>query len=660
MNCRKNFFLFLLLLAAALTAPLSAQAENRSWHFGPDTGPVLVFTTPAADNSTAEAALKNFAARLEKSPPEIRVSVIITENDRTDLPPEIRGEYPEGTNKVISLLEEQESGAVILLKPGKTDSVLIQNGVKGRTAPRWILEAVTQNLEAARIAADLEEDRLPLYRIGWIPEDPLLAAYLNADIPALILETDANLDSVLAGLVTAFESGIPSSGDRHFLVWKIAGRFVFAGEGTLVIAILFASAAILFFLFVFSFLLGKKSDQRLKDLVHVWWLPFLYLGVNIICLSIGGTLVSYLFSFRFGNAESWVLVPGLALAGKLIISWFFITLVISFNQLIRFPDDNFIYGYIASVVCLINLFLFSSLDFSLSLLFLSVYCISFAVYHLRHPVFQLIGVIVLFLPFWPYVRALAAGGSEAILPLYTGTDTWTLLMALFAMPFQLFLSRFFHTVGVFGRKAKFYLPVNLMLVFLITISFTGVLLFYPAWSEKKPLTVPVRQTIDASGSRLDVKPPVELSNLVIWTDSTIASAPDLPGDPARFLGLTTASKRFLERQLVTVSVNPALSAQKIEVTVTSENGFSVYDASLPYELRKAGQESFFASGENPKIPFSFTFSSDLDSQLKVTVRLWTRSNPWGITVTNKDLVPDYLLDVVQTVDVPPATFPGGA
>jgi len=650
MNCRKYPFILTFLLAAALAAH---PAENRTLQFGPDTGPVLVFTTPGDERSTAVAELEEFAAHLEKFPPPIRVRVIITANDRTDLPPEIRGDYPAGTNRVISLLEEQESGAVIIVLPGRIDSALIKNGVKGRTAPRWILEAVTNNLEEARIPAELAEYRLPLYRIGWIPEDPLLAAYLGAGIPALILETGADLDGVLAGLVASFADGLPSYGDRHYLVWKIGSRFVFAGEGALVVAILVASAAILFFLFVFSFLFGKKSSQHLKDLFNIWWMPFLYLAVNIVCLSVGGTLVSYLFRFRFGTADSWTLVPTLALAGKLVFSWFFITLVVSLNQLIRFPEDNFIYGYIASVMCLINLFLFSSLDFSLSLLFLSVYCISFAVYHVRHPVSQAIGILVLFIPFWPYVRALAAGGTDAIQPLYAGTGGWNLLMALFAMPFQFLLSRFFHSVGVFGRKTKFYLPFNLLFVFVIAISYSGVLLFLPAWSQDRPLVVPVRQTIDAEGSRLDVRTPVKLANLVMETDRSLATAPDLPGDPSRFLGLRTTSRKFLERQLVTVTIDPVLDAQKIEVTVTSENGLSVFDASLPYELRKAGQESLFISGDNPDTPFIFTFSSDLASSLSVTVRLWTRSNPWGITVTNKDLVPDYLLDVVQTVAVPP-------
>jgi len=185
-----------------------------------------------------------------------------------------------------------------------------------------------------------------------------------------------------------------------------------------------------------------------------------------------------------------------------------------------------------------------------------------------------------------------------------------------------------------------------------------VLLFLPAWSEDKPLVVPIRQTIDADGSRLDVRTPVQLANLVLERDRSLASAPDLPDDPSRFLGLRTSSRKFLERQLVTVTIDPVLGAQKIEVTITSENGLSVFDASLPYELRKAGQESLFISGDNPDTPFIFTFSSDLASRLSVTVRLWTRSNPWGITVTNKDLVPDYLLDVVQTVAVPPAVRDG--
>jgi len=648
MNCRKIASVLTLLAAAALTVH---PAENRSRFFGPSSGPLLVFTAPVEDNSTAVIQLEDLADRLEKNPPAIRIGVIITENDRTDLPPDIRGNYPEGTNRVIDLLEAEESGAVILVKNGLMDSALIKNGAKGRTTPRWLVETVTKSLEDERIPVNLAEFRLPLYRIGWISEDPLLGAYLRAGIPAVMIETGTALDGVFSRLADAFGSGIPSGGDRHYLVWKIGERFVYAGEGTLVIAVLLASASILFFLFIFSFLFGKKSDQRLKDLVHVWWLPFLYLGVNILCLYAGGAFISFLFRFRFGNTESWTLAPRLALAGKLVISWFFITVVISFNQLIRFPEDNFIYGYIASVICLVNLFIFSSLDFSLSLLFLSVYFISFAVYHVRRPLAQIAGILLLFLPFLPYIRALAEGGPAAILPLYTGAGAWNVLMALFAMPFQLLVSRFFHTVGVFGRKTKFYLPINLVLIFIAGILFTALLLFFPAWSVRNPLTVSLRQTVEETGSRLDIRTPVELSNIAVTNDEKLAASPGLPADPAMILRLRTSSRKFLERRLVSVSIDPSLDAAKIRVTVTSANGLSVYDASLPYELRKAGQESVFDSGEDPDIPYVFTFSSDLDSDLTVTARMWTRGNPWGVTVANKDLAADYLLEVVQSAEV---------
>ena len=346
-----------------------------------------------------------------------------------------------------------------------------------------------------------------------------------------------------------------------------------------------------------------------------------------------------------------MLIPKLALFGKLVFSSFFITLIISLNQLIHFPEDNYIYGYIASIVCMINIFVFSSLDFSLCILFLAVYCISFAINHVRHPLSQIAGILLIFVPFVPYLLALLSGGTETLGPLYAGTNFWNIRMSLFAMPFQLMVSRLMLTLGIFGRKHQFYLPVNLVLVFIAGVAFSGVLLFIPAWSDKEPLEVSIRQTIDSWGGRLEVKAPVELQNLRIESNRSTDALTETAAESADFLRIRSSSRVFLERQLVEISIEPSIPVQKIEVRIKSENGLSVYSASLPFVLLGAGAESLFTPGENPEFPFAIHFSSDLSSKLTAVVRVWTRTNPFGLIIRNKDLTTDYLLEIARTVEI---------
>lgn len=649
MNYRKLSSLFMLIAAVALPA---RAGENSIQNFGPESGPRLIFTTSAQENSSSIRQLAALEDELKRNPPATRVSIIITENDYSVLPHDIQTGYPEGTKKIVSLLLNEDSGAVILLNPGNSDSVRIRNGAQGKTSPRWILEQTVKSLDLKNILWNLEEYRMPLYRMGWIPEDERLGTYLRAEIPALILETDVTITPALLDIIRSFNTGKTLTSDSHYLVVRFNKHLFFVGEMLLVIIMIVASASILFFLFILSFLFGEKKDQHVRDLFHIWWLPLLYFGVNILCLFLGQSITTFFFNFRFGNAAAWTLMPQTALIGKLIISWFFITLIISFNQLIHFPEDPYMYGYIAGILCMINIFIFSSLDFSLSLLFLSAYGISFIAYHVRHPAGQVIGIICLAVPFYPYLAALYTGELQAISPLYTGSLYWNIRLALFVMPFQLLISRLLLTLGLFGRKKQFYLPLNLVAVFILMIGCTGVILFVPGWSTEKPLIVPIRETIDAQGHHISVNAPVKLQNLVLEPEDSHAFAPSLTKDPGSFIHIETSSRKFLDRQLVIIDIVPFIPVQKIELTITSDKGISVYDASFPFELREGARESFFTSGENPNIPFKVNFSSDIESVLTAKVRVWSRTNPYGLTIKNKDLTEDYILEVIRSVQIP--------
>jgi hypothetical protein len=183
----------------------------------------------------------------------------------------------------------------------------------------------------------------------------------------------------------------------------------------------------------------------------------------------------------------------------------------------------------------------------------------------------------------------------------------------------------------------------------------------PAWSEGKPLSVPVRQTITDEGSSLSTTAPVRLRSLRVTEDETRAASAPAPAAES-FVRVSVESRGFLERQLVSLTVDPAIPVQKLEITVTSTNGISVYDASLPFEQRDGGRESRFVSGETPEVPYTVAFSSDRNSDLTATIRAWTRENPYGIRIANGGITTDYLLEIVRTVVLPSVRaveVPGG-
>lgn len=641
-----NYRIFLTILSLLVSVAIPAfSVDNRVFTAGPSSGPHLVITCPQEAGKELVGRLERLADSFRADPPPIAVSVIITSGDYSSLPPDIASGTPEGTSKVISLISEEESPVVLLVAPSAGIATRIIPGVRGTTAPRWYLEAVTESLSKKGIPWALAEKRMAIYRIGWTAENPLLAQYLRAGIPAIALESNADLSAVVRNLADSLSAGMPVNQDRHYLVFPTAKRLAFVSERALVAIVMAASAGILMFLFIFSFLFGKKSEQHLRDLVRVWWLPFIYLLVTTASLYAGSALVSFLFKFRFGDAESWTLLPRLALVGKFLLSWFIIALVMSLNQLVRFPESGFIYGYIASVACIVNLFAFSSLDFSLTLLFLSVYCISFISYHLNHPVLQGIGILCIIAPFSPYLALLIKGDSSILAPLFANGGFWNLRMALFVMPLQLMFSRLYHSLGAFGRRREFYLPFSPVIAFFFALSVTGLILFMPAWSKERPLPVELRQTLDARGFTDRVISKARLGNLSIVEEPRLAEYPDLGSTPESFVNVSSTSRKLIERRISELTVTPAIPAQKIEVTVSDPENVAVYDASTPYEPLDAGRSCRFSSGENPAVPFVIRFSSARDANLTARVRVWTRANPRGLSVLNPDIRASYLLEI---------------
>jgi hypothetical protein len=630
--------------------------ENTVHNFGPDTGPRLVFTTPNQTDQSAMSQLERLSAELGSNQPAIGVSVIITENDYRVLPGDIDTGYPEGTRAVASLLSENESGAVIIVKPGKAGSITVKCGIAGETSPRWLLTAVTGNLERQSTPWKLEETRLPLYRIGWIPEDDLLATYMRAGIPAILVETGDDLGETLPGIVKSLEGGIPATKDRHYLLAPVGGKIRSVGESFIAFSIVVALAVILFFLFFFSFLFGKTSDQHLGDLGKVWWVPFLYLAANLAALHAGQSLVALLSHFRFGTVEAWTLFPRIAFSAKLLAACFFITLIVSFRQLIRFPQDSFIYGYLASISCMVNLFYFSSQEFSLAPLFLCAYLVSFFAYHFRSIPGQIAGIILLALPFYPYGVALFAGGSFSLGALINGTGHWNVSLALFFMPFQLMLSRLFHMIGSSDRHIRTRVPANLALTGIFALASLAILLFRPVWSAQKPVEIGIRETINERGNSVTLSSPVKLRDLEAMPDPSRAAASDIAKTPEAFIGIHAESRKFFERQLVNVTVTPSIPVDRLELVITSTNGISVYDASVPFELRNGGRDSVFEAGIEPAMPFAVSLSSDYASALSATVRIWTRTNPYGLAIPANFVKSDFILSVERTIRLP---APGG-
>ena len=162
------FFLVILSFLLPLFSPQAYGAENEVITFGKQEGfnfIIAVPETPGTLNSIQFSRIVSFFSEAGKKGtlPDARISVISTKNDYSRLPENLRPEVPEGTAGVISMLEQESSGIVILVLPEEeTGITTVKYGVKYETSPPELLTAVTKAFDESRGIWKLEETKIEL------------------------------------------------------------------------------------------------------------------------------------------------------------------------------------------------------------------------------------------------------------------------------------------------------------------------------------------------------------------------------------------------------------------------------------------------------------------------------------------------------------------
>lgn len=544
------------------------------------------------------------------------------------------------------------AGAVVVLRKGTGNRVVITNGRRGSTSPKWLLLAVIESLSESDIPFELERGEMPLYRLGWVPDDPDIARTAAPDTPSILLEIPGSMTAFLPSLSVRLQTGIPAESDRHYLTFAFGEALFVPGESFLVTLMIAVSGVTFFILFFFSFTYGSKGEQRLRDFFRVWWLPLFFLAANILALYAAQALTRALMAVQFGSPDAWTVIPVRAFGGKLAFAFFFASLIVTVNQLVPFPRESFIYGYIASIVCLANIFLFSSLDFSLSVLFALAFAIAFSLYHLRNPWIQLTGLILLALPFLPYVRALSRADSVAVGPLLDAAFPWNLRIAMFVMPFQLFMTRLTRSARILTAKRGFHVPILPIAALAVGIAYAGYLVLTPPWTPERPLPVTVRQTAGYDGITTETDsavmnvsfPVISLAGEEIPAEETMPNA---------LIDVTLEPRLALGRLIARVTVQPALPLDRLSLTVSSATGTAVLAASREFERTPSGDRATFIIDTPGTDAITVEFTSPGGEELTLVASARTANNPWGTRIEDSSIQMQYELTASRSFAIAP-------
>ena len=694
----RRIILFLLLIAAGFLvygAEVASFGNREGFQF------VVAISVPEEEAEKGAAAFERARAffsslPLEDSLRDAGITLVLASNDYSRLPESLRPEVPEGAAAVISMLERTGGAVFLLLPEEEAGQTIVKCGVEGKTSPPELVTALIEQLESASLAWRLEEGHLELYRIGWVRENHILKAYFDAGLPAVALSTAADVFPAIAEAARSL-SAVNGFSAQSYIMLKLpailasaidslarpflsgegqdergripfapiaAGRYVVLSELLIVvITVLFFS---IFLLYTCVLFLSSPSTRakRVKDFFKA--LPFaaLFAAVNYLSLRLGGGLASSLVAARFGNEAAWTLLPRAAFLTKLFCAVFLSSMVSSLRGRFHLLRDPVSVGHTAAIASLINIVVFSCIEFSMSGYFILSYMIVFAFAHTKRSSLQAVLCLLTLAVFAHLYAQVIEGNTAAISALYSNEGGWNLLASFFALPFQLM------SIGIIEKTAsRFEVPIKLILpkkrrvkirLPLIPLaSFAGfivaaaALLSIPAWSRERPLPVLINESLASDGLIVTLDAPVDLKDVALKHDQwgRGEDAPDLELSPADFIDVDFTARDFLDRKVFELAVTPRVRPRRIDIRIFSDAGIAVNVSPFPFKMDEGGREAIFSSNENPATPLLLSFITGTAGSLHAEISCWSTDNPFGFYIDDENMRVSNLLFIKKEINL---------
>ena len=532
--------------------------------------------------------------------------------------------------------------------------LLIKSGGNKIVSPDWMITRCAQALRSVEIPFLLRGNENQLFRLGLSTEKNNSEPYLARDFPSLsfegeyasLTETERrnwlfNFISFFDTFLEKFSGGIPEEWDRHYLFFQVYDFFLIINEKNYVIAIILLFFSIAVYILIYSRIFKRILFVLLRNL----WIIFvifilLFLYLQAASLILGG------ISYYKVNIDLWQSNPLLFLLLKVCLVLFFFSLTRNLLKFIPFIDyynyyssaGFFLLFIITLVVMFINIssayyilwaFLFFMLSNIMKKMVLKILAFLVSTYWIAKSVIEL---FILKQPLF----------CKALL-LSSVTDT--LIIAVFLLPFIL-------QVIALLKKAYFNLVENLhfLTILILLLASLGLGLYFAVFighSEENLQTVSVKDLVDtdtgANTIELTDISPLGLINLWINNDyyyiDTRATRYIIPLQfIPDLMKIENTQQAFLDRKNITLSLTAKRLPVKVNLLITSEKEFTLFDSNFPFRRRQMGTAYEILIGVNPPnpLPIQLTLPAGHTFQLQFNVEYTEFPFRFEVTGMNKE------------------------
>ncbi len=555
--------------------------------------------------------LSTYVEYLKSSPPPINVKIVLTAGDTSAVrqPGTMQTQSLEGTDMFLSSLDSSKQYTALILNIRnimfvRNRDILITPGIPFKAAPSWLLEAIIKSCKENNIHLKVDGLFIPFYRAGLIQANPKLEAYFNENIPALLIESSSTeIFDALPYFANALSESGTKEWDFHYSMIPIGEETFFIPEIVLLIILLSTAAIALLYICIFSLFTKKSLAVYINEVKKAWFLLPMMIVITWLLFYAGQLIAKQFYpSWFFHLFSACILKATLALTMFLFLALF--------HRIIPFSTNDNTYAWLLIIICFANLFIFSSFDLSLLLIFSAELLLALIFLKIRR-IFPMVVIgLIMILPFALMAFAIFTMPRQNILfRFFNASFLENALISCLIMPVEFTWVRIAVRLGLFGKHMKRrHFPYIISIGLFLTAAVSAVIIFQNNAQQRIMLPRPSEQ-----------------------------KSPELNA-----LSFEVSRSKIMNRNRIDFQVSSSEMLLKLEIKVSAEDGIAIYDANFPFQALNGNHEASFILGDYPPNPFIIQFTCESGVPITIETTAYLKTKDAGTVQETK------------TVTVPPA------
>lgn len=541
--------------------------------------------------------LSSYVEYLKSAPPPINVKIVLTAGDTSAVrqPGALQTQTLEGTNVFLASLDSSKQYTALLLNirnimMTRTRNILVTPGIPYKAAPSWLLESIIESCKKKDIPLKVDGLFISFYRAGLIQANPKLEAYFNENIPAVLIESSStDIFDALPALTQSISESAQKEWDYHYSMITAGEKTVFIPEIVLLIILLVTTAATLLYLCIFSLFLRKNIMTHISAMKKSWYLLPLMIVITWLLFYAAQLLAKQLY-------PNWFFHLFAASILKASLAFLLFAILALFHRLIPLPTNDFAYAWLLVIICLANLFIFSSFDLSLLLIFDTELIISLIFLKIKHIFPMLIIGLIMILPIAFIAFAIFTMPRQNILyRFFNASLAENALTAFLILPVEFTWVRIIAKFGILGKNLRNrHFPYIISVAIFLTAAVSAVIIFQNNRSQRFAFSSQTRTGFPQTNA----------------------------------LDFNVSRSKIMNRNRIDLEINSSEMFLKLDIKVSAENGIAIYDANFPFQALNGNHEASFILGDYPPNPFivQFTCESGIPITIEVTAYLKTKES----------------------------------